>query len=56
MDFAHYMKVNNMKFYISAIIGIILFCLYDYIKDRHLEKHNQKLKKEYFKNRGNIDE
>ena len=45
-----------MNFYISAIIGIVLFCLYDYIKDRRLEKHNQRLKEEYFRNRGNTDE
>ena len=44
-----------MNFYISAIIGIILFCLCDYIKDRRIEKHNQKLKEEYLRNQDNLE-
>lgn len=44
-----------MGFYINAIICLILFCLYDYIKDRRIEKHNQKLKKEYFGSQDNLE-
>ena len=45
-----------MNFYISATIGIVLFCLYDYIKDKRIQKYNQKLKEEYLRNRGNTNE